>query len=554
MRKRHFFLGLTLTIGLSLTACQSPSLTPQQFSPEHAIEQFSDLEAEYAPFTTQALTQNYLERKLNRWVNQSNGEAMKRELLFAEFKHPATLTQALDTPTLCASALGFPEVSQARSNSPNLDSLLQSVSCGNPDYIGEFQVNTTTENGQGKPKVAADQNGNFVVVWESFNHDGDANGIFAQRFNADGTQAGGEFQVNTYTVSEQNQPAIDMSSDGRFVVTWASNGQDGSNYGVFAQRFNADGTKAGGEIQVNTTTTGHQSTPDIAMAGDGRFAITWASSEQDGDGWGVYAQRFNADGTKAGGETLANTSTDGSQFKPAIDMAEDGYFVVGWVDSNLSSVAVRSFLPDGSAEVANEYLVDTTVVSLSAYHKPDVLLYGAEGSRSLYVVYPKTEASGFYSDIYFAEYKRFSGDGGQYTFAPRQVNTEYTEHNQTAPRIRKNGDGAILITWASIGQDRPQDPLDLGYGNSGIYGKVYTDGGRSASGARTDAFRINTHTPNSQFYPDVAGGGDDLIVVWESREQDAGPATSGLYSNLGVFGQRMRSDIFQANNEVLTWK
>lgn len=553
MPARHLFLCLTLTIGLSITACQSPSLPPQQLSSGQVAENFSDLEAEYAPFATQALTQSYLQRKLNHWVNQSNGEAMKRELLFGAFKHPATLSQALDTPTLCANALGFPEVAQERSANPNLDSLLQNVSCGNPNYIGEFQVNTTTENGQGKPKVAADPNGNFAVVWESFNHDGDANGIFAQRFNADGTKAGAEFQVNTYTVSEQNQPAIDMSSDGRFVVTWASNDQDGSNYGIFAQRFNADGTKAGGEIQVNTT-TGSQLYPDIAMAEDGRFAITWASNEQDGDDMGIYVQGFNADGTKVGGETLANTSTDGNQFKPAIDMAEDGYFVVSWVDSTLGSVAVRSFLPDGSAEVATEYLVDTIASNLSLYSKPDLLVYGAEGARHLYVVYPKKETNSVYSDVYMAEYSRFSGDGATYIFAPQQVNTEYTQHNQTAPRINKNGDHAVLITWASIGQDRPQDPLDLGYGNSGIYGKVYTDGGRNASGARTDAFRINTHTPNSQFYPDVAGGGDDLIVVWESREQDAGPATFGIYANLGVFGQRMSSDILQANNKVLTWK
>ena len=44
----------------------------------------------------------------------------------------------------------------------------------------------------------------------------------------------GEFQVNTYTTSEQSDPSIAALSDGGFVVTWTSLGQDGHDRDIYA--------------------------------------------------------------------------------------------------------------------------------------------------------------------------------------------------------------------------------------------------------------------------------------------------------------------------------
>ena len=43
-------------------------------------------------------------------------------------------------------------------------------------------------------------------------------------------------------------------SDGKFVAVWQSSGQDTSEYGVYAQRFNALGDPFGDLIQVNVFT------------------------------------------------------------------------------------------------------------------------------------------------------------------------------------------------------------------------------------------------------------------------------------------------------------
>jgi hypothetical protein len=82
-----------------------------------------------------------------------------------------------------------------------------------------------------------------------------------------------------------------MSVGGGFVIAWHSQGQDGSGNGVYAQRYNAMGVPQGGEFRVNTFTTSGQLLPRAAMDADGDFLITWNSEGQDGSGYGVYARR-----------------------------------------------------------------------------------------------------------------------------------------------------------------------------------------------------------------------------------------------------------------------
>ena len=75
----------------------------------------------------------------------------------------------------------------------------------------EFQVNTFTSGAQ-VPRitnaVAADANGNFVVVWHSIFQDGSGFGVFGQRYDSTGARVGAEFRVNSYTTGDQLWPAV----------------------------------------------------------------------------------------------------------------------------------------------------------------------------------------------------------------------------------------------------------------------------------------------------------------------------------------------------------
>jgi hypothetical protein len=139
----------------------------------------------------------------------------------------------------------------------------------------EFKANTYTTNAQQNPSVAIDSDGDFVVAWQSFGQDGSNYGIYAQRYNSSGTAQGSEFRVNTYTTNSQRNPSVAIDSDGDFVVAWQSNGQDGSNYGIYAQRYNSSGTAQGSEFRVNSYTTGHQRNHSVAIDSDGDFVVAW---------------------------------------------------------------------------------------------------------------------------------------------------------------------------------------------------------------------------------------------------------------------------------------
>ncbi|MEZ6054477.1 MAG: Calx-beta domain-containing protein [Planctomycetaceae bacterium] len=79
--------------------------------------------------------------------------------------------------------------------------------------------------------------GHFVITWTSTGQDGSDDGVYAQAYDGEGNPLGTEFRVNTNTQSAQRYASVSSNDSGEFVVVWSSYNQDGSNDGVFAQRY-----------------------------------------------------------------------------------------------------------------------------------------------------------------------------------------------------------------------------------------------------------------------------------------------------------------------------
>jgi len=230
----------------------------------------------------------------------------------------------------------------------------------------EFLVNSTTLGGQQDSDVAVHADGSFVVVWSNDAGTPDSD-VFGQRFATDGSPLGTEFRVNTYTTGQQLGAHVADGLGGEFVVVWSSSGQDGSQYGLFGQRFSSTGSPTGSEFQVNSYTTGDQGAPDtgVDVAADpatGGFVVTWASQGQDGAGAGVFGQHFDRNGIRLGSEFLVNQSTQNGQLAPSLAFTAPGSFVVTWdTDTGTSSafdVGARLF-----AVVTTTTSTTTTTVS-----------------------------------------------------------------------------------------------------------------------------------------------------------------------------------------------
>ena len=55
----------------------------------------------------------------------------------------------------------------------------------------------------------------------------------------------GEERVNYYTNDHQYGAQVALLADGSYVVSWVSRGQDGSDDGIYAQRYNSVGMPVG---------------------------------------------------------------------------------------------------------------------------------------------------------------------------------------------------------------------------------------------------------------------------------------------------------------------
>ncbi|MDP3525693.1 MAG: Ig-like domain-containing protein, partial [Hoeflea sp.] len=226
---------------------------------------------------------------------------------------------------------------------------------------GESRVNTYTATDQIYATVAA-INGGYVVTWSSYNQGSSSTlwDIYAQRFSTAGVPQGTQTLVNTETTHIQTYSAV-SAVDGGYVVTWTSNGQDGSGDGIYAQRFNDDGSRNGGEVLVNTTTTGNQARSSVAGIAGG-WVIVWQSS--DGSGNGIFAQRYDLLGQRVGAETRLNTTTSDNQNNATVATTAEGY-VVSWSsfgqDGSLHGIYTQRFLADGTPIGGEFRLNDATI-------------------------------------------------------------------------------------------------------------------------------------------------------------------------------------------------
>lgn len=313
----------------------------------------------------------------------------------------------------------------------------------------QFQVNTYTNNTQSSPSVASLSDGGFVVAWSSPDQDGSDGGIYGQRYGSDGLALNSEFRINTYTSGNQGSAHVAALAQGGFVVTWTSVGQDGDGTGIYGQRFSTNGSSLGGEFQVNTNTASFQSTPFVAGLSDGGFVVTWSSLNQDGAGRGIYSQQYNADGLAIGSEFRVNTHTADDQDDSTVTPLQDGGFLVTWTslkqDGNKWGVYGQRYLASG-VPAGTEFRINEVA---AASEFVDVLLDQKTTSTTLSDGRVVQLWGGFdYSllDIYFRLVEVPSASSS-YTVAPSSPTA--TEGAIATFTIARSGDLPVETLYAS---------------------------------------------------------------------------------------------------------
>jgi hypothetical protein len=379
----------------------------------------------------------------------------------------------------------------------------------------EYPVNTLTLGDQTYLRVAATGE-SAVAVWQSEGQDGDGFGVFGRRFDSEGTPIGEEFQVNTWTMNDQSEPAVAGGPDGEFVVVWSSFGQDGDRGGIFGQRFDASAEPIGPEFQVNRFARNYQGRPAVAYldGADAAFVVIWESYLTTGIH--VLGQLFGTDAAPLGDPfAVEGALRQVDQVLPAVAAAAGGSFIVAWTDQDfLDAVLVQQF--DARGHPAN--------VPIKVNQKSE----GATGlgictlpSGEFVVVW-----SGYYLDpqtedgVQASWVRIFDRDGSPHGDESRLDGTDEPNDYQDDASVACDPNGNFLAVWFSRRLDGARDDVFL---------RRYGSGGEPKGAP----LRVNRFADGIQRLPTTTSLTDgSFLIGWTSRDQDG--------AGLGVFARRVR--------------
>ncbi len=410
----------------------------------------------------------------------------------------------------------------------------------------EFQVNSDTLGYQYHPAVASDATGNFVVVWQSDSSNGTDSSdtsVQGQRYASSGAPIGDEFQVNSFTTSAQGRPAVASDADGNFIVVWRSYsgsvGDDSDDWSVQGQRYASSGAPIGVEFQVNSYTTSGQSYAAVASDAAGNFVVVWQSYGSAGDDssdWSVQGQRYASSGAEIGGQFQVNSYTTNVQHSPAVASDANGNFVVAWAswgsngtDKDFYSVQGQRYASNGDA-IGDEFQVNSYTTNVQ--HSPAV---ASDATGNFVVAWKSKGSNGTDYDACSVQGQRYASNGAEIG-DEFQVNS-YTTGGQYAPAVASDATGNFVVAWESYGSNNSDND---GYS---IQGQRYASSGTKIG----DEFQVNSYTADYQIAPAIASDATgNFVVAWQSYGS-AGDDSS-YYSIQGQRYDALFRDGFESND------
>ncbi len=198
---------------------------------------------------------------------------------------------------------------------------------GQPIGTNQLINSDTVEAHQWYPYCAMDTSNRAVVIWMDTRED--AYQVLVRLYGPDCNPVGPEFGVSDSTGS-QYYASVARNDNGRFVVAWMDYREEESN--IYCQIFQADGTRLGGNVRVNSDTgRAYQGYPACAIANDGGFAVAWEDTRNDW--YDVYIQWFDSTGNRLGrNERVVDGPGDVDYYSPTCAFDANGRLAVVFND------------------------------------------------------------------------------------------------------------------------------------------------------------------------------------------------------------------------------
>lgn len=345
-----------------------------------------------------------------------------------------------------------------------------------------------------------------VVVWE----EGDQ--IHFRQFDTNGNATGGSQTIEAGNAFDRHTPAVAINASGQFVIAWVSDGQDGSGDGIYAQRFAADGTPLARpsaalsdanygnafEFRVNSFTTNDQQTPSVAMYDDGRFVIGYSgkSNASADSSFDAFLRFYGSDGNPTIlQDARASQDTAAGQDQENVVVAVNNtngklYIAYSYDDGSTERVYVARIEPTAPAiEFQGLFIMPDSSRIAPAIDVNDqglvAIVYGVGTS-------PTTEDVNL--AILDADLNLVAG--------PTSVAQDSASRQRYAS-VSVGDDNAVLAVWQSQVSDNQYD----------IYAREFNGTGTPVSG---DVL-VNSFTNQRQHNPGVVIHGAQASVIWAGR-------------------------------------
>jgi len=308
--------------------------------------------------------------------------------------------------------------------------------------FNDLTVNVEYTGDQLKPEIASASSGDFVVVWED---DKDNNGhyqLYARGFYVDGCEKFAPIVVNQIPDGQQLKPHIDMAPDGKFVVVWEDDQDRNGKYQILAAGFNEYGKRRFNDVTVNAISEGQQYKPRVGLQNNGNFIVTW---EDDKDGNGKYqilATIFEVNGkTKVVNDFTVNKIADGQQFKPDVAVSSNGNYIITWEDDQDGNgkyqILATGFYPNSKNKIFQDITVNK--VSTGQQYRPKVDI---DQNGSFTVVWADNNNNNAFYQILAANFNSSGQRIGSDIVVKPDFNKKLFE-----PDISKSNLGSYIITW-----------------------------------------------------------------------------------------------------------
>lgn len=218
----------------------------------------------------------------------------------------------------------------------------------------EFVVATSSGH-QSSPSVSS-ANGKLVIAWAEQDRFGRAAGIYGKLLSVSGDKL--EPNGNTFSIAKRAEvqdvePAISMSADGSFAVSWQRSHE--SEYEVCFQNFDANAKPISDSVRATAPSARYVNGAAVESGPRGQYMVTWNQQTDDfGEDINIFGQLFNSKGGSVGSVFPINENQKGrhqiavsSGKRRLIWDSHTGNVVVAWHgrnDNDKSSVNVTALV------------------------------------------------------------------------------------------------------------------------------------------------------------------------------------------------------------------